>query len=80
MLQYTIEFKIEADDSILSYLDYMKNKIENFNDGVHDAVEMLATLNDEAATLMDKNSTYNHAIDDTLNHYLSNQGMGESDI
>ena len=80
MLQYTIEFKIEADDSILSYLDYMKNKIENFNDGVHDAVEMLATLNDEAATLMDKNSTYNRAIDDTLNHYLSNQGMGESDI
>lgn len=80
MLQYTIEFKIEADDSILSYLDYMKNKIENFNDGVYDAVEMLATLNDEAATLMDKNSTYNRAIDDTLNHYLSNQGMGESDI
>lgn len=80
MLQYTIEFKIEADDSILSYLDYMKNKIENFNDGVHDAVEMLATLNDEAATLMDKNSTYNRAIDDTLNHYLSNQGMEESDI
>ena len=80
MLQYTIEFKIEADDSILSYLDYMKNKIENFNDGVHDAVEMLATLNDEAATLMDKNSTYNRAIDDTLNHYLSNKGMGESDI
>ena len=80
MLQYTIEFKIEADDSILSYLDYMKNKIENFNDGVHDAVEMLATLNDEAATLMDKNSTYNRAIDDTLNHYLNNQGMGESDI
>ena len=80
MLQYTIEFKIEADDSILSYLDYMKNKIENFNDGVHDAVEMLATLNDEAATLMDKNSTYNRAIDDTLNHYLSNQGIGESDI
>lgn len=80
MLQYTIEFKIEADDSILSYLDYMKNKIENFNDGVHDAVEMLATLNDEAATLMDENSTYNRAIDDTLNHYLSNQGMGESDI
>ena len=80
MLQYTIEFKIEADDSILSYLDYMKNKIENFNDGVHDAVEMLATLNDEASALMDKNSTYNRAIDDTLNHYLSNQGMGESDI
>lgn len=80
MLQYTIEFKIEADDSILSYLDYMKNKIENFNDGVHDAVEMLATLNDEAATLMDKNSTYNRAIDDTLNHYLSNKGMEESDI
>lgn len=80
MLQYTIEFKIEADDSILSYLDYMKNKIENFNDGVHDAVEMLATLNDEASALMDKNSTYNSAIDDTLNHYLSNKGMGESDI
>ena len=80
MLQYTIEFKIEADDSILSYLDYMKNKIENFNDGVHDAVEMLATLNNEAAALMDKNSTYNRAIDDTLNHYLSNKGMGESEI
>lgn len=80
MLQYTIEFKIEADDSILSYLDYMKNKIENFNDGVHDAVEMLVALNDEASTLMDKNSTYNHAIDDTLNHYLSNKGMGESEI
>lgn len=80
MLQYTIEFKIEADDSILSYLDYMKNKIENFNDGVHDAVEMLATLNDEASALMDKNSTYNRAIDDTLNHYLSNKGMEESDI
>lgn len=80
MLQYTIEFKIEADDSILSYLDYMKNKIENFNDGVHDAVEMLAALNDEASTLMNKNSTYNHAIDDTLNHYLSNKGMGESEI
>ena len=80
MLQYTIEFKIEADDSILSYLDYMKNKIENFNDGVHDAVEMLATLNDEASTLMNKSSIYNRAIDDTLNHYLSNQGMGESDI
>ena len=80
MLQYTIEFKIEADDSILSYLDYMKNKIENFNDGVHDAVEMLAALNDEASALMDKNSTYNRAIDDTLNHYLSNKGMGESEI
>lgn len=80
MLQYTIEFKIEADDSILSYLDYMKNKIENFNDGVHDAVEMLATLNDEAATLMNKSSIYNRAIDDTLSHYLSNKGMEESDI
>lgn len=80
MLQYTIEFKIEADDSILSYLDYMKNKIENFNDGVHDAVEMLATLNDEASTLMNKSSIYNRAIDDTLNHYLSNKGMEESDI
>lgn len=80
MLQYTIEFKIEADDSILSYLDYMKNKIENFNDGVHDAVEMLATLNDEASTLMDKSSIYNRAIDDTLSHYLSNKGMEESDI
>lgn len=80
MLQYTIEFKIEADDSILSYLDYMKNKIENFNDGVHDAVEMLATLNDEASTLMNKSSIYNRAIDDTLSHYLSNKGMGESDI
>lgn len=80
MLQYTIEFKIEADDSILSYLDYMKNKIENFNDGVHDAVEMLATLNDEASTLMNKSSIYNRAIDDTLSHYLSNKGMEESDI
>lgn len=80
MLQYTIEFKIEADDSILSYLDYMKNKIENFNDGVHDAVEMLATLNDEASTLMSKSSIYNRAIDDTLSHYLSNKGMEESDI
>lgn len=80
MLQYTIEFKIEADDSILSYLDYMKNKIENFNDGVHDAVEMLATLNNEASTLMNKSSIYNHAIDDTLSHYLSNKGMEESDI
>ena len=80
MLQYTIEFKIEADDSILSYLDYMKNKIENFNDGVHDAVEMLATLNDEASTLMNKSSIYNRAIDDTLSHYLSNKGMKESDI
>lgn len=80
MLQYTIEFKIEADDSILSYLDYMKNKIENFNDGVHDAVEMLATLNDEASTLMNKSSVYNRAIDDTLSHYLSNKGMEESDI
>lgn len=80
MLQYTIEFKIEADASILSYLDYMKNKIENFNDGVHDAVEMLATLNDEAATLMNKSSIYNRAIDDTLSHYLSNKGMEESDI
>lgn len=80
MLQYTIEFKIEADDSILSYLDYMKNKIENFNNGVHDAVEMLATLNDEASTLMNKSSIYNRAIDDTLSHYLSNKGMEESDI
>lgn len=80
MLQYTIEFKIEADDSILSYLDYMKNKIENFNDGVHDAVEMLATLNDEASTLMNKSSIYNRAIDDTLSHYLSNKGMEKSDI
>ena len=80
MLQYTIEFKIEADDSILSYLDYMKNKIENFNDGVHDAVEMLATLNDEASTLMNKSSIYNRAIDDTLSHYLSNKGMEENDI
>lgn len=80
MLQYTIEFKIEADDSILSYLDYMKNKIENFNDGMHDAVEMLATLNDEASTLMNKSSIYNRAIDDTLSHYLSNKGMEESDI
>lgn len=80
MLQYTIEFKIEADDSILSYLDYMKNKIENFNDGVHDAVEMLATLNDEASTLMNKSSIYNRAIDDTLSHYLSNKDMEESDI
>lgn len=80
MLQYTIEFKIEADDSILSYLDYMKNKIENFNDGVHYAVEMLATLNDEASTLMNKSSIYNRAIDDTLSHYLSNKGMEESDI
>lgn len=80
MLQYTIEFKIEADDSILSYLDYMKNKIENFNDGVHDAVEMLATLNDEASTLMNKSSIYNRAIDDTLSHYLSNRGMEENDI
>ena len=80
MLQYTIEFKIEADDSILSYLDYMKNKIENFNDGVHDAVEMLATLNDEASTLMNRSSIYNRAIDDTLSHYLSNKGMEESDI
>lgn len=80
MLQYTIEFKIEADDSILSYLDYMKNKIENFNDGVHDAVEMLATLNDEASTLMNKSSIYNRAIDDTLSHYLNNKGMEESDI
>lgn len=80
MLQYTIEFKIEADDSILSYLDYMKNKIENFNDGVHDAVEMLAALNDEASTLMNKSSIYNRAIDDTLSHYLSNKGMEESDI
>lgn len=80
MLQYTIEFKIEADDSILSYLDYMKNKIENFNDGVHDAVEMLAILNDEASTLMNKSSIYNRAIDDTLSHYLSNKGMEESDI
>lgn len=80
MLQYTIEFKIEADDSILSYLDYMKNKIENFNDGVHDAVEMLATLNDEASTLMNKSSIYNRAIDDTLSHYLSNKGMKENDI
>lgn len=80
MLQYTIEFKIEADDSILSYLDYMKNKIENFNDGVHDAVEMLATLNDEASALMNKSSIYNRAIDDTLSHYLSNKGMEESDI
>lgn len=80
MLQYTIEFKIEVDDSILSYLDYMKNKIENFNDGVHDAVEMLATLNDEASTLMNKSSIYNRAIDDTLSHYLSNKGMEESDI
>ena len=80
MLQYTIEFKIEADDSILSYLDYMKNKIENFNDGVHDAVEMFATLNDEASTLMNKSSIYNRAIDDTLSHYLSNKGMEESDI
>ena len=80
MLQYTIEFKIEADDSILSYLDYMKNKIENFNDGVHDAVEMLATLNDEASTLINKSSIYNRAIDDTLSHYLSNKGMEESDI
>lgn len=80
MLQYTIEFKIEADDSILSYLDYMKNKIENFNDGVHDAVEMLATLNDEASILMNKSSIYNRAIDDTLSHYLSNKGMEESDI
>lgn len=80
MLQYTIEFKIEADDSILSYLDYMKNKIENFNDGVHDAVEMLATLNDEASTLMNKSSIYNRAIDDTLSHYLSNKGIEESDI
>ena len=80
MLQYTIEFKIEADDSILSYLDYMKNKIENFNDGVHDAVEMLATLNDEASTLMNKSSIYNRAIDDTLSHYLSSKGMEESDI
>lgn len=80
MLQYTIEFKIEADDSILSYLDYMKNKIENFNDGVHDAVEMLATLNDEASTLMNKSSIYNRAINDTLSHYLSNKGMEESDI
>ena len=80
MLQYTIKFKIEADDSILSYLDYMKNKIENFNDGVHDAVEMLATLNDEASTLMNKSSIYNRAIDDTLSHYLSNKGMEENDI
>lgn len=80
MLQYTIEFKIEADDSILSYLDYMKNKIENFNDGVHDAVEMLATLNDEASTLMNKSSIYNRAINDTLSHYLSNKGMEENDI
>lgn len=80
MLQYTIKFKIEADDSILSYLDYMKNKIENFNDGVHDAVEMLATLNDEASTLMNKSSIYNRAIDDTLSHYLSNKGMEKSDI
>lgn len=80
MLQYTIKFKIEADDSILSYLDYMKNKIENFNDGVHDAVEMLATLNDEASTLMNKSSIYNRAIDDILSHYLSNKGMEESDI
>lgn len=80
MLQYTIEFKIEADDSILSYLDYMKNKIENFNDGVHDAVEMLATLNDEASTLMNKSLIYNRAIDDTLSHSLSNKGMEESDI
>lgn len=79
--QYIIEFKLEADDDAIAFIDYLKNKLENFTDGVNDAAEKLAYLNDEAARLMSKNSTYNEAIDMTLQHYLGDQkGWDQSAI
>ena len=79
--QYIIEFKIQADDDAIAFIDYLKNKLENFTDGVNDAAEKLAYLNDEAARLMSKNSTYNEAIDMTLQHYLGDQkGWDQSAI
>ena len=79
--QYIIEFKIQADDDAIAFIDYLKNKLDNFTDGVNDAAEKLAYLNDEAARLMSKNSTYNEAIDMTLQHYLGDQkGWDQSAI
>lgn len=69
--EYIIDLRIDFDDSVLKFIDYLQDKIDNFSAGtLQDMTKKLLLLNREADTLTDKSNTANNGIDRTLNHYL----------
>ena len=65
-ITYAVEVDIEASDDALEILDYLLNRIE---DDAWKAAEAIAYMGEQAATMLDKNNTYNSAIRDILmNH------------
>jgi len=71
--EYIIDLKINVNDNELDFLDYLQDKIDNFNDGVNEVSEKLANLNDETGALLNRSDIHNEGISRTLGHYLIDQ-------
>lgn len=79
--QHVIQIRLEFNDRELSYLDYLQEKIDNFNHSMNAGVETMANINERTGVLAERNDILNKGISKDLNHFLKdNKDLQESGL